>query len=82
MIGNMYKKNYKMTGLTFHIMKLNPMDPVYKGVWIPVLIKAEYPKYLLAEVLPHQNPNGQRVSKPYNITIHKHDLFTKQVRIK
>lgn len=37
-------------------------------------IEAEYDCFLVATVLPHRNPEGTGISKPYPATLHKHDI--------
>ena len=54
----------------------------WTGFWIPVFVEKEYPKFLVCEVLEHKNPAGQRKSKPYRITLHKHDMARGLITIK
>lgn len=44
-------------------------------------IEAEYDNYLLSTVLPHSNPQGMGLSKPYHATIHKHDIQSGEILI-
>ncbi len=56
---------------------------VYPGwykAWIPLEIVEDYPDFYLCEVLPHINPlnKGFKIySKPYKVTLHKHDIGRK-----
>lgn len=71
-----YKEDYNNTPLE---------DPTtWFGFWIPVFVEKEYKKFLLCEVLEHRNPNPGSVgmSKPYRITLNKHDIATGIVKIK
>lgn len=45
----------------------------FEGV-VPVRLLASYPRYLVLEVLPHEN-NGH-ISMPYTITVDRRDLET------
>lgn len=54
----------------------------YKEIYLPIVVKAEYPTWYLCEVLPHMNPRGWKTSTPYPMTISKWNLahgFTKAI---
>ena len=53
----------------------------WEGATVPVKIIGEYPKFFVGTVLPHRNPNGYGESKPYNITIDKHDIKSGRIKI-
>ena len=54
-----------------------------KGVWLPVKIVAEYPRFFVAEVLPHYNPNGNwGMSKPYKVTLDKFGIGVGEVKVR
>ena len=63
-------------GLTGEVVRLEMMDRDWGIQEVPVKLLAEYPTYLLGEVIPHYNPAGSGESHPYKITISKYDLFT------
>lgn len=44
-------------------------DMEWDGVPLPVYITAVYPRFYVGKVLPHRNPNGFDISKPYPITL-------------
>lgn len=46
----------------------------YKDIYLPIVVKAEYPTWYLCEVLPHMNPRGWKTSAPYPVTISKWNL--------
>ena len=79
---NPYEKTYGLVGLTVKVKKKNPLDVIWADQWIPVTIIAEYPKFLVGVVQPHKNKHGWSESKPYTITLHKHDIATKEIKIK
>ena len=70
-------------------LKIQLMDPpsnlsdLLRGVWIPVRIEAEYPKYFVCTVLPHNNPVlSWGESKPYRYCINKMALQLGEVKFK
>ncbi|MBQ6408609.1 MAG: hypothetical protein IJJ64_11300 [Butyrivibrio sp.] len=70
-------KHYGLTGQTVKVKlkKGNSEAYPWQGQAVPVLITGEYENFLSGTVLPHQAPKGFRPSKPYPITIHKHDIL-------
>lgn len=77
---------YKWYGYTGKEMLLkwnDSPDTIWDDCWIPVKIIAEYPRYLVAEVLPHINPNrSMGKSKPYRIGVNKMNLLFKGIELK
>lgn len=69
-------KNYGLTGETVNVYFTDKdSDPYpWQGQTVPVRITGEYENYLVGEVLPHYAPNALGLSKPYPITICKHDI--------
>lgn len=57
---------------------------VWGETYIPIYIEKEYPKFFLCTVLEHKNPSGQNmgISKPYPMTIDKHNLKRKEVLVR
>ena len=80
--SNPYNKNYNLTGLTVNVLKRNPNNVVWRDIFIPVTIVAEYPKFLVGVVQPHRNREGFKDSIPYTITLNKHDISIKEIIIK
>ena len=72
-----FTKEYGLTGQTVKVkLKAGTSDRYpWNGMEVPVKIVSEYPCFLLGLVLPHRNPKGWGMSAPYQITIHKHDIF-------
>ena len=56
------------------LFKSNPDAYAFDGIYLPVKIIAEYPKWWLVEVQPHKNPRGQSTSSPYRMTMRKWDV--------
>ena len=81
-MNNIYK-DYNITGEKVKV-KINDSSliNIFGRNWIPVWIIAEYPKFLIAEVLPHENKHGQGISWPYRITLNKSDLYFKEIELK
>lgn len=54
-------------------LKDHSQDKAYPwdGKAVPVKIIGEYEFFWLATVLPHRNPNGLAMSRPYNVTLSK-----------
>lgn len=69
-------KEYGLTGQTVkaRLKRGNSDAYPWEGLTVPVLITAEYPAFLVGTVLPHDHPGGFGKSKPYTITISKHDV--------
>ncbi|MCC8066426.1 MAG: hypothetical protein LIO94_04915 [Clostridiales bacterium] len=70
-------KHYGLTGQTVKVRrkKLGETDaePWAYGEQ-DMKIEGEYEHFLTATVLPHKNPSGTGISKPYPVTIHKFDI--------
>lgn len=76
-------KTYNITGRNVKVKLNNSCDAsTWGSVWLPAKIIAEYPKFLIAEILEHRNPRGQGMSWPYRITLNKVDLYFKDVELK
>ena len=72
--------SYKDYGLTGKLIKVRARKGsanyyLWGDEQVPVKINAEYPNFLSGTVLPHMNHESGRVSQPYPITIHKHDII-------
>jgi len=69
-------KQYGLTGQTVRVSHKHGHTDAYpwNGIAVPVLIRAEYPTFLVGTVLPHQAPLGFGTSKPYRVTLNKHDI--------
>ena len=48
---------------------------------VPVEILQEYPNYFLVMILPHENPKGFGMSRPYKTTITKNDFQNGWVKV-
>ena len=75
----MYGKHYGLTGQTVKAKHKNGDTDAYPwhGIAVPILITAEYPRFLVGTVLPHHAPKGSGsfgVSRPYTVTLEKHDI--------
>ena len=59
-------------------------DPEWNQFYVPIRIIQKYPKFWVATVLPHynQSENGCPLSKPYNVTIKRHELKCGDVVLK
>ncbi len=70
-------KHYGLTGKTVKVKLKKGHSEAYpwQGKAVPVLITGEYDNFLSGTVLPHYAPHGFGLSKPYPITIHKHDIL-------
>ena len=80
----MYKdKHYGLTGQTVKVKLKNGDSPSFpwQGMTVPVVVVAEYETFLTCEVLPHLAPHGFGLSKPYIVTICKHDIHTGELII-
>ena len=82
-INKLYR-HYNITGEEMKVKFNSSFDNVlYKDIWLPVKIIAEYPKFLLVEVLSHFNPNGgYDFSIPYRRCINKMAIEFGEVEIK
>ena len=88
-------KHYGLTGKTVMVRKrkaaqetagtkgkASGIDPYpWEGITVPVRVLAEYPTYLLCEVLHHIGPRGVPITDTYRITIDKHDIYTGEMVI-
>lgn len=75
----MYGKHYGLTGQTVKAKHKNGDTDAYPwhGIAVPILITAEYPRFLIGTVLPHHAPKGSGsfgLSHPYTVTLDKHDI--------
>lgn len=72
----MYGKHYGLAGQTVKVKHKNGDTDAYpwNGIAVPVLITAEYPRFLIGTVLPHYAPKGFGLSHPYGVTLDKHDI--------
>lgn len=66
----------------FAKFKVNPDQLIFRDVYLPLMIVAEYPEWWLCEVLSHKNPYGWGMSQPYKVTIRKHDIICGDVEAK
>lgn len=73
----MYKK-YGLTGQTVTVkFKKGDSDAYpWQGMTQNIRIESEYPNFLVGIVLPHHAPHSFGLSKPYRVTIDKHDILT------
>lgn len=84
-----FDRHYGLTGRTVRVRKrrnaseameargkASGIDPYpWEGITVPVRVLAEYPTYLLCEVLCHIGPRGFPITDTYRITIDKHDIY-------
>lgn len=72
----MYGKHYGLAGQTVKVKHKNGDTDAYpwNGIAVPVLITAEYPRFLIGTVLPHYAPKGFGLSHPYGVILDKHDI--------
>lgn len=77
-------KHYGLVGQIVEARWRNGTHPAYpwKGMKVPVEITAEYPKFLCGTVLPHRSRIGLGISRPYPITICKHDVYLGHMEIR
>lgn len=78
----MYKQ-YGLTGKTVKVKlkKGNSDTYSWQDTAVPVLIEREYDRFLVGLVLPHYAPKSLGLSRPYRITINKHDIQTGEMII-
>lgn len=71
----------KLVGKTVIIRKKSETDNIYpfpqNGQKATVI--GNFPRFLLVEILPHQNPRGFNVSRPYRCTVPKHDIVIGEI---
>lgn len=78
-------KDYHYQGGELIKVKLNDSfdNYLYHDVWLPAEVVAEYPKFIIVEILPHVNPNQHLgESHPYKIGINKLSIHFGDVNIK
>jgi len=67
-------------------MSLKIMEPEYslwRGIWLPVKVVKEYPKWILFEVMPHTNMNHSLgTSHPYRLGVSKVGLILGEYKLK
>ena len=70
-------KHYGLAGQTVRAKQKNATgSPLpWEGMEVEVTIVAEYPSFLIGVVTPHRHPGGFGTSRPYRVTINKHDIF-------
>ena len=70
------RKLYGLSGQTITIKKKTKNTDVYPWSYAQQKAKviAEYPLFLVIEILPHKHPLGFGLSFPYRCTICKHDV--------
>ena len=70
------RKMYGLSGQTITVKRKSEVSDAYP--WGYAVQKAkvigEFPDYLAIEILPHMNPHGLGLSKPYVCCISKHDI--------
>ena len=76
-------RHYGLRGQTVRVRSRNEKTDrnSWNGMEVPVKITAEHPAFLRGTVMPHRNPYGMGISKPYPITITKHDIYTGEMII-
>ena len=67
--------------VTLRARQRNTQTDPWSGGERQARIVAEYPRFLVVEILPHKQPNGRRFSELYTTTIHKGDLTTGEITI-
>ena len=85
-------KNFKVTTLSFKDYELASGDNIrikfvrnsgiLNKIWLPAKVIEEYERFVMVEILPHNNPNGYDKSKPYKLTINKMNIEFRDVLIK
>ena len=77
------QKHFGLVGNTIKVKCTDKNSECYpwQGINVPVLITAEYELFLVGKVLPHHAPHGFGLSKPYPVTIDKHDIRTGEMII-
>lgn len=82
--SDIYKDYSYLVGKEIKMMLKESFDSnLYGNVWLPAKVVAEYPKFIMVEILPHINPNNSfGMSKPYQMGINKTRLFFHEVEIK
>ena len=67
---------FDINGKEIKIRFRDYIDPIFNNWWIPAKVIAEYPYFLLVEILPHTNPiESLGESKPYRIALNKVSLI-------
>lgn len=75
-------RHYGLKGKVVLVKWNSCPDMVWKGIWLPVKIIEEYPKFLYGIVLKHNNPDGYGESKEYPITISKIGILKNEFQIR
>lgn len=85
-------KNFKVTALSFKDYELASGDNIrikfarnsgiLNNIWLPAKVIKEYERFVMVEILPHNNPHGYDKSKPYRLTINKMNIELRDVLIK
>ena len=72
------ERHYGLTGekVRARLKKGHSAAFPWEGMTVPVLVTAEYPKFLCGTVLAHRNPKGTGISHEYPITITQHDIYS------
>ena len=75
--------DYNITGENVYIKFGKDYDQyLYKKIWVPAKVVAEYPYFITFEILPHENQMGYGISKPYRLSIHKTKIAFGEVQIR
>jgi len=83
-IKSLEYKHYGLTGKEIDIKFNNSFDNfLYHDLWLPAKVVAEYPKFLIVEILPHINLNqSMGISKPYQVGVNKMRIHFGEVEIR
>lgn len=61
----------------------DPPCSIWKDCWLPAVVVAEYPKFIVIEVQPHKNVNQSLgMSKPYRVGVNKMNLLFKGMELR
>lgn len=52
-----------------------------KGAVLAQVVE-DHERYVVFDILPHYNPNGFDLSKPYKRAVHKNDIYTQRILVK
>ena len=78
--------NEILVGQELEVQFIDPpskLVDLFKGVWLPIKVVAEYPRFFVAEVLPHYNPKGNwGMSRPYKVTLDKFGIRVGEVKVR
>lgn len=78
----MWYETFNLEGKTIAINLKDSLDGKTWNCWIPAVVLKEYPTWMLCEVLPHMNPEGFAMSKPYKIGLNKMNIQLGNIKIK